>query len=87
MKIEDLRLVGIRCFDDTGTIKLHPNCNVFVGKNNAGKSTLLKAVLSLQGFPFGQVDMRPGSATSSFSTLTLSEIPPSTVFSVGTSLH
>jgi predicted ATPase len=54
MKIDGLRLAGIRCFEDTGWIKFSPRCNIFVGQNNAGKSTLLRGILAWQGFAFDE---------------------------------
>ena len=62
MKIASFRLRGIRCFEDTGDVSLAPGCNVFVGQNNAGKSTLLKAAMAWQGFPFANPnDFRSGN--------------------------
>jgi predicted ATPase len=83
MKIRDLRLVGIRCFEDTGHITLDPKCNVFVGKNNAGKSSVLKAILGLQGFPFDQSDVRPGHQDSSYVSVCFDGISTSDVFNFG----
>jgi predicted ATPase len=60
MRVTSFRLAGIRCFEDTSEIKLSPTCNIFVGQNNAGKSTLLKGLLAFQGFPFSSEDHRPG---------------------------
>lgn len=65
MKISRLRLFGLRCFDDTGDVNLSDHCNVIVGQNNSGKSTILKAPLSLQGMPFSDPhDLRHGSSIS-----------------------
>lgn len=65
MIIDGLRLAGIRCFVDTNWIALSPRCNLFVGANNAGKSTLIKGVLAWQGMPFIESvvsgDLRPGA--------------------------
>lgn len=72
MKITTLRLAGIRCFEDTGEISLSPSCNILIGANNAGKSTLLKGILALQGFPFSN-DFRPASYRS-FHAITLSDV-------------
>jgi len=72
MKITSFRIVGIRCFEDTGDILLSPSCNIFIGANNAGKSTLLKGILALQGFPFSN-DYRPGSP-SSFHSVVLKDV-------------
>jgi predicted ATPase len=83
MKIHDLRMVGIRCFEDTGDIHFDPKCNIFVGKNNAGKSSLLKAILGLQLHPFDNFDVRPGDQKSCYVTLRLDEIIYSDVTHVG----
>jgi hypothetical protein len=84
MKIRELRLFGIRCFEDTGDIALDQKCNIFVGKNNAGKSTILKSILGLQGFPFDDVDIRPGHhSTSSYLTFCFDGIVASDYFSNG----
>lgn len=64
MKVVSLRLAGIRCFEDTGDVRLSPTCTVFVGQNNAGKSTLLKGLLTFQGFPFDMDDVRPEAQNS-----------------------
>lgn len=83
MKIHDLRMVGIRCFEDTGDVLFDPKCNIFVGKNNAGKSSVLKAILGLQLFPFDGVDVRPGDRPSCYVTLRLDEIVNSDFTLVG----
>ena len=62
MKITGLRLVGIRCFEDTGDFPCKSKFNIFVGQNNAGKSTILRTILSCQGFPFDDGDVRPSSS-------------------------
>lgn len=71
MKIKTLRLVGIRAFEDTETLSMSPTCNVFVGQNNSGKSTLLKGVLAYQGFSFSEEDVRP-HVTQSYYAITTS---------------
>jgi predicted ATPase len=68
MKIHDFRLTGIRCFEDTGDIACDSKCNIFVGKNNSGKTTLLKALIGFQLSPLDGHDMRPGFQTNSFVT-------------------
>jgi hypothetical protein len=40
MKIHSLRLKNIRCFEDTGDLLFSSRFNIFVGRNNSGKSTL-----------------------------------------------
>jgi predicted ATPase len=64
MKIGGIRLVGIRCFEDTGDMQLAGRFNLIVGQNNAGKSTFLKGVMHLQGSPLDQQDVRPQCPTS-----------------------
>lgn len=85
MKIDCLRIKGIRCFEDTGWIDLSSRCNIFVGQNNAGKSTLLKGILSTQGMPFVEDqmsgDIRPGSTNVSYE-IGIREAP--TIFAVRT---
>lgn len=78
MKIDGLRLAGIRCFDDTGWISLSPRINLFVGPNNAGKSTLIKGVLAWQGQSFVETvdngDIRPDVSDITYE-LGVSEVP------------
>jgi predicted ATPase len=78
MKIEGLRLAGIRCFEDTGWIDLSHKCNIFVGQNNAGKSTLLRGVTVWQGFPFDEAeqsgDFRAGAPRITYE-MAVSEVP------------
>jgi predicted ATPase len=76
MKIGNLRLVGIRCFEDTGDINFDRRCNIIVGRNNAGKSTVLKALLGLQGFPFDGHDLRPGEIAAAYITVQIDDIIP-----------
>lgn len=47
MKLTSLRLQNIRAFPDSGPIELGP-ITLLVGKNNTGKSTLLRAIGTLQ---------------------------------------
>ena len=61
MHISALRRVGLRAFEDTGLIELSSSINIFVGQNNAGKSSILKAAMALQGHPFTTHDLRMGS--------------------------
>lgn len=60
MRVHSFRLIGIRCFEDTEPIRLSAGCNIFVGGNNAGKSTLLRALTHWQSdhFRFPE-DTRP----------------------------
>ena len=73
MKITGLRLVGIRCFEDTGDLTCRSKFNIFVGQNNAGKSTILRALLSYQGFPFDEGDVRP-SALNAWTSVALGDV-------------
>ncbi len=58
MWISELQIINIKSFADSGLLKLSKGINVIVGKNNAGKSTLLQSVLSIQStnqqHPFNQ---------------------------------
>lgn len=47
MHIEKIRIVGYSAFNDTGWFDLSPNVNIVAGKNNSGKSSLLKAAAGL----------------------------------------
>jgi predicted ATPase len=65
MRFKSFRVVGMRCFEDTGNIDLGPGCNVFVGQNNSGKSTLLKGLIGWQLRPFSAgADARKGTLLS-----------------------
>ena len=46
MKLEQLRMRGLRCFTDVA-LALDPGINVFVGANGAGKTSVLEAVFLL----------------------------------------
>lgn len=48
MWISELQVINVKSFADSGLLKLSKGINVIVGKNNAGKSRLLQAVLCLQ---------------------------------------
>lgn len=55
MYISNIRIQNYRCFEDT-TIELNEGLNVFIGENNCGKTTVLKAIqyvfnTSSQGSP------------------------------------
>lgn len=58
MWISNLQVINIKSFADAGLLQLSKGINVIVGKNNAGKSTLLQCVLSMQStnqsHPFNQ---------------------------------
>lgn len=67
MKLQNFQLKNIRCFEDTGNIALSPQINVFVGKNNSGKTTIINSILNLQaGFAMGHESMRPHKNDTSF---------------------
>ena len=76
MKINTVRLRGIRCFEDTGDIELSRNISIFVGQNNAGKSTILRGITDFQLGPFmGTADARPNFPFSG-TDFVLNEITP-----------
>jgi predicted ATPase len=61
MKVTKLRIQGFRSFEDSGDIALS-QINVLVGPNNSGKSTVLKALHSVQaGYGAAATDVRQGS--------------------------
>jgi predicted ATPase len=61
MKIKSVRLQNYRSYDDSGIIELG-NINVFVGRNNSGKSALIRGIAQLQGgiVPVEENDIRKG---------------------------
>lgn len=66
MRIAAIRLRNVRCFEDTGDVVLSSKCNIFVGQNNSGKSTLLKGVMGWQLSPLqAEDDVRHGAQHSS----------------------
>lgn len=67
MKILCFNVIGIRSFENTGTISLDTRLNIFVGKNNTGKTTLLNALLMLQNPSLDGHDIRPKSDNSAIS--------------------
>jgi predicted ATPase len=67
MKLQDFQLKNIRCFEDSGVITLSNRLNIFVGKNNAGKTTIVNSILNLQqGFGLAEGHMRPHKNDSSY---------------------
>lgn len=61
MRIERLRLKNFRCFENM-EIQLHPKCNILVGINGAGKSTILDALaVALGGYLTGFDGIRSNS--------------------------
>jgi AAA ATPase domain len=60
MLFDTLRVMGFRSIADSGTLELGP-VTVVVGRNNSGKSSLLRAVYSIQnGSLFQPSDIRIG---------------------------
>jgi len=57
-------MVGVRCFVDTMDVPFGSKFNIIVGQNNSGKSTILRGILSAQGFPLDATDIRPNAADS-----------------------
>ena len=43
MFLAEIRIRNFRCFDDQ-TVKFRPGVNVLLGENNAGKTTIIKAL-------------------------------------------
>jgi predicted ATPase len=85
MKISGMRLVGIRCFEDTGDLVFGNNFNIIVGQNNSGKSTLLRAILNLQYQYLDGQDLR-STSPNVFVSVSLSEIKIKDAFrSIGAS--
>lgn len=79
MRITSVRLKGYRAFEDSGEIELGP-VTVFIGPNNAGKSSLIRALHLLQsGGKFGPDDLRGGGKAEvhlSVSGLSNGSLPP-----------
>ncbi|PZQ63876.1 MAG: hypothetical protein DI570_07575 [Phenylobacterium zucineum] len=44
MKFEAIRIQNYKGFDDSGLVYLHPNWNVVVGQNNAGKTAFIEGL-------------------------------------------
>lgn len=61
MWIAKLQLNNIRGFVDVHSLDLSKNINLFVGQNNAGKSTILSALLSLQRRVLSHFDVTVGT--------------------------
>ncbi len=57
MRIEKLRIKNFRCFENL-EMRLQPRCNILIGVNGAGKSTILDAVsVALGGYLSGFDDI------------------------------
>jgi len=57
MWFSTIQIENIRGFRDTGIVNLSRGLNVFVGANNAGKSTILSGLLKLQYATLGNLRM------------------------------
>lgn len=76
MKLSMLRLHDFRAYKDTGDLNLDA-INLFVGPNNAGNSSILKAIHSLQaGHGMNGRDVRFGTLQASF-LMSAHEVKPS----------
>jgi predicted ATPase len=74
MLFSSLRIQGYRSIDDSGTLELGP-ITLFIGRNNSGKSAVLRALYMLQeGSQVQNEDIRIG-ATRATAKLTYDEIP------------
>lgn len=60
MRIKSIKLHNFRCFEDLN-MEFHPRCNVLVGKNGAGKSSILDAVSIALGAYLNAIDGAIGS--------------------------
>jgi predicted ATPase len=75
MLFNTLRVRGFRSIVDSDVLKLGP-ISLVVGRNNSGKSSLLRAIYSIQnGSPFQQSDIRVGQDQAEIN-LTFPELPP-----------
>ena len=48
MKISEIRIIQVRGFKDSGILRFSNSINIFIGPNNSGKSTIIKALYCLQ---------------------------------------
>ena len=48
MRITEINLTNVACFSGEHSIQLSPKINIIVGKNNSGKSTIIKTIKTLQ---------------------------------------
>ncbi|AXL52304.1 hypothetical protein DSC91_005258 [Paraburkholderia caffeinilytica] len=74
MRISSIRVLNYKCFFDTGEIALAPGFNVFVGRNDSGKSALVEALSLMQAAkPHRSLEMAPtpDALTSDVSTTIL----------------
>ncbi len=63
MKVSSITLQNVRSFAYSGKIEFSPTINVLVGKNNSGKSTILRGILGLQQRVLQAADTRLGSTS------------------------
>lgn len=64
MRLDKLRLKNFRCFE-TLEINLHPKCNILIGNNGAGKSTILDGLaIALGGYLSGFDGIKSNSILS-----------------------
>ena len=82
MKIAGIRIVGIRCFDDTDTFNFGRKFNLIVGQNNSGKSTILRSILNFQGIFLDYEDVRPECEQSGVE-IQLCDVKDTDQFSIG----
>jgi len=67
VRVRSVRVRNFRAFEDSGALDLGA-INVIVGPNNAGKSSLIRALALLQeGLPLGGGDVRLGTDASTIS--------------------
>ncbi len=75
MRLTAVRVQNFRAFEDSGVLETGA-VNVLLGPNNAGKSSLLRALCLLQhGFPLSGSDVRLGAPEAVLS-LTMMDPPP-----------
>src|SRR5712692_3240177 len=77
--ISELQVINVKSFADSGLLQLSKGINVIVGKNNAGKSTLLQSALFMQSSnqsqPFNQAkEARRIGTSESIIRITLRDI-------------
>ena len=66
MWFTSLRIIGIRSFRETESINFSKSINLLIGPNNAGKTTILKILDSLQNSSFNHHDLRIGATDGVF---------------------
>src|SRR2546425_3472588 len=65
MWVSSLELNNIRSFAASGVIEFSKNINILLGANNAGKSTIIRAVYLLQQSRLAVEDIRIGETVAS----------------------